>query len=148
MKKLFQNPSKVVFNVIAYAAILLLALLCTLPFVMVVSGSFSSNSAIMRGGYSIFPREFSLESYKAVFKDPDIIGRSYVVSITVTAAGTVLGLVIMTMAGYALQRSDMKYRNAIAFLIYFTTLFGGGLVPWYMLICNLAILACRILFGR
>ncbi len=137
MKKLLKNPSKFVFDLLSYCIIIILTLACTLPFVMVISGSFSSNSAIMRLGYSIFPREFSLDGYKAVFKNPDIIGRSYVVSIIVTVVGTILGLVIMTMAGYALQRNEMKYRNAISFFVYFTTLFSGGLVPWYMLICNL-----------
>lgn len=132
-----RNWSKTLFNALAHVVVGFLVLLCTLPFIMIVSGSFSSNTAIMQQGYSLLPREFSLESYQAIFREPEIIGRSYLVSIIVTVSGTVTGLIVMSMAGYALQRTEMKYRNAISFMIYFTTLFSGGLVPWYMLICSM-----------
>lgn len=131
--------SKTVFNIISYVIVIILVLLCTIPLIMLVSGSFSSNSEILRKGYSILPRGFSLEGYKTVFSQPQTIGRSYVVSILVTLIGTLIGVVIMSMAGYALQREEMKYRNIITFFIYFTTLFQGGLVPWYMLISSLGL---------
>lgn len=137
MFKKTTDASRLVFNVIAKILVFCLVAVCTAPFLMVVSGSFSSNAAIMQHGYSLLPRDFSLDAYRTLFRNPEILGRSYLVSIFVTAAGTLTGLVVMSMAGYALQRSSLKYRNGISFFIYFTTLFGSGLVPWYMLICNL-----------
>jgi len=137
MLKKTNDVSRLVFNVIAKVIVFCMVIACILPFIMVVSGSFSSNTAIMQHGYSLLPRDFSLDGYRAIFRTPEILGRSYLVSIFVTVVGTLIGLVVMSMAGYALQRTNLKYRNEISFFIYFTTLFGSGLVPWYMLICNL-----------
>lgn len=132
-----RQKGKIIFNIIAYVILTVTVIICVVPFLMVVAGSFSSNPAIIKYGYSIFPREFSLDGYRMIFLFPDEIGRAYLVTIAITIAGTLLGIVVMSMAGYALQRREMKYRNALAFVIYFTTLFNCGLVPWYMLISSL-----------
>lgn len=132
-----KEPSRIVFNIIAYVVLAVLSIACIVPFLMVISGSISSNAAIMRDGYSIFPREIDLAAYKLIFSSADVIGRAYGVSIWVTIAGTAGGLVIMSMAGYALQRSELKYSNGISFFFYFSTLFSCGMVPSYMLISNL-----------
>lgn len=135
-----KNPIKryksdvVLFNVIGYIYITILMILCLIPFLLVISGSFTSDEAIMKFGYSLVPKEFSTAAYKMLFTYPDQIIRAYGVSIMVTVVGTFGGLIIMSMAGYVLQRSDFKARNKISFFIYFTTLFNGGLIPWYMLI--------------
>lgn len=130
-------PSRIVFNIIAYTVILLVAVICIIPFLMVISGSISSNAAIMREGYSIFPRELNFDAYKLIFASPDVIGQAYKISIIVTVLGTAGGLIVMSMAGYALQRKEMKYSNAISFFFYFSTLFSAGMVPSYMLISGL-----------
>ncbi|UUZ96577.1 carbohydrate ABC transporter permease [Paenibacillus sp. P25] len=81
----------------------------------------------------MIPMVFSLEGYATVFRFPDQLLKAYGITIFTTVVGTALGLFFMTMAGYVLQRKDFKYRNFFSFFIYFTTLFGGGLVPWYIL---------------
>lgn len=124
------------FRLLAYTVVITGSILCLLPFILILSASLSSNASILQNGYTLIPVEFSLEGYKVIFQVPDELLRSYGVTIFVTAAGTALGLLLMTMAGYVLQRKDFKYRNVFSFLIYFTTLFGGGLVPYYMLITN------------
>jgi len=129
--------SKIIFNIIAYFILIIAVTMCAIPFLMVLSGSFSSNPAIVKYGYSIFPRSFSLDGYRMIFLYPEEIGRAYSVSTTVAVSGTLAGLLLMTMAGYALQKKELKYANAIAFFIYFTTLFNCGLVPWYMMISSL-----------
>ena len=137
IKKTEMTRSRMLFNIVAYVILIVTVLLCTVPFLMVISGSFSENSRIIREGYSIIPRGFSLDGYRIIFLFPKEIGRAYYVSIMVTALGTLLGLVITSMAGYALQSKHLRYRNPIAFFLYFTMLFSGGLVPWYMVIINL-----------
>ncbi|MDU2243603.1 MAG: carbohydrate ABC transporter permease, partial [Paenibacillus sp.] len=89
---------------------------------------------IKRFGFNFWPREFSTFSYKIVFENPDLIIGSYLVTIGITVCGTALGLFLVAMTGYALQRPDFAYRNRISFFIYFTTLFTGGLVPFYLLV--------------
>lgn len=131
------EPGKLVFNIIACSIITLLVLVSILPFVMIISGSLSNSQAIMKNGYSLFIQDFTVDAYRMIFRFPEEIGKSYVVSIFVTVMGTVFGLFIMTMAGYVLQRRDLRYSNQIAFFFYFTTLFSGGLVPWYMMIAKM-----------
>lgn len=132
-----REPSRIVFNIIAYTILLVLTIVCLIPFLMVISGSISSNAAIMREGYSVVPRQIDFSAYKLIFSTPDVIGRAYGITIFVTVVGTLGGLLIMSMAGYALQRNELKYSGAISFFFYFSTLFSCGMVPSYMLITNL-----------
>jgi len=129
--------SRIVFNIAAYIIVTFAVVASIVPFLMIISGSFSSNASIIKYGYSIFPRDFSLDAYRMLFLYPKEMIRAYGVSITVTVVGTLIGLIIMSMAGYVLQRKDLKYRGQLSFFIYFTTLFNCGMVPWYMLISNL-----------
>lgn len=121
-------------HTIAYVVILGLSVACLLPFLLIISASLTSNESIIRDGYHLIPGQFSLEGYKTVFIFPDEVLRAYTVTIVTTVVGTALGLFFMTMSGYVLARKDFKYRNTFSFYIYFTTLFGGGLVPWYIMI--------------
>lgn len=120
-------------NIIAYAFCSIIALLCLIPFIMILSGSFSSESAIIANGFSILPQDFSMEAYKTVFKEPITIIRAYATTIILTAVGTVVGLLIQTMTAYVLARKDFEWRNGFSFFFYFTTLFSGGLVPTFIL---------------
>ncbi|MCR2802308.1 carbohydrate ABC transporter permease [Paenibacillus soyae] len=124
------------FRLLAYTVVLAGSLACILPFILILSASFSSNESILQEGYGFIPPKFSLEGYEIIFRVPGDVLRAYGVTTFATIAGTAVGLLLMTMAGYVLQRRDFKYRNLFSFLIYFTTLFGGGLVPYYMLITN------------
>ncbi|UUZ85063.1 carbohydrate ABC transporter permease [Paenibacillus sp. P26] len=116
-----------------YAFITLTSLACLLPFLLILSASMTKNESIVKDGFHMIPMVFSLEGYATVFRFPDQSLKAYGITIFTTVVGTALGLFFMTMAGYVLQRKDFKYRNFFSFFIYFTTLFGGGLVPWYIL---------------
>ncbi len=133
--KIFSARS--VFDGFGYFYLTLIGLLCLIPFLLVLAGSFTANQVIIQYGYSIIPRELSLDAYKAIFLFPEKIISAYEVSILVTTTGTVVGVFFMSMAGYALQRKELKYANKISFFIYFTTLFNCGLIPWYLLIVGL-----------
>jgi putative aldouronate transport system permease protein len=100
---------------------------------MVVSGSLSSEEAVRFTGFSLWPRDFSLEAYETVFQEPGVIGRAYMVTILLTIICTCLGLFLQTMTAYVLSRKDFVWRNKFSFFFYFTMLFSGGLVPYYIL---------------
>jgi len=125
-----------VFNVIAYAVVGFFGIITLLPFVILLSGSFTSEDSIIQKGYSIFPSEFSSEAYKLVFREPDAILHSYVVTVSVTIIGTILSLFFSAMAAYVLYRKEVKHRNQLSFFLYFTTLFNGGLASFYIIINN------------
>ncbi|MGG3456275.1 carbohydrate ABC transporter permease [Paenibacillus rhizolycopersici] len=124
----------IIVKIVGYLFIGFFSVCCLLPFLLVLGTSFTSESAIKRFGFNFWPREFSAFSYKIVFENPDLIVGSYLVTIGITVCGTALGLFLVAMTGYALQRPDFAYRNRISFFIYFTTLFTGGLVPFYLLV--------------
>lgn len=121
----------------AYVFITLLALACLIPFLLMVGTSFTNEATVREYGFNLWPRQFDLLAYRLVFENPDLIIGSYVVTIVMTVCGTLLGLFLISMAGYALQRPDFEFRNHISFYIYFTTLFSGGLVPFYLLIVKI-----------
>ena len=123
---------RIVFNVIAYIVLALLSLICLLPFLLVISGSFSDQQSIQLNGYQLIPQNFSLDAYKMLFRIPEEMLQAYGVTIFVTAAGTFLGLLFTSMAAFVLANKDFRYRYQVSFFFYFTSIFGGGLVPWYI----------------
>ncbi|ACT03346.1 carbohydrate ABC transporter permease [Paenibacillus sp. JDR-2] len=124
----------ILLRVIGYIFISLLAVICFIPFLLVISSSLSQESSIVEKGYQLIPAVWSTEAYSVLFKYPEQMLRAYGVTIAVTAIGTLVGLFVTAMTAYVLQRKDFRWRNQFAFFFFFTTLFSGGLVPWYMLI--------------
>jgi putative aldouronate transport system permease protein len=131
-RKVRLDKSDYMLRGISYLTVTLFTLFCALPFIMIVSASFSSEGAIMREGFGLLPKEFTLDAYEYIFRAPRQIIGSYVVTILMTVCGTALGLFVIAMTGYALQRRDFPFRNWISFFIYFTTLFSAGLAPTYL----------------
>lgn len=115
-----------------YVVITIYALACIFPFFIIISTSFTSEMVIRAQGVQLFPKEFTLEAYNMVTKSGGI-WKSYILTILMTGIGTFLGLSIIAMTGYALQRKDFPFRNVISFYIYFTSLFSAGLAPYYLL---------------
>lgn len=131
--KIHMTGSTVAIKIISYVFIGFFSLMCLFPFVLLVSSSFTSERAIMEYGFRLWPKEFSTFAYKIIFENPKLILGSYVITIVITVVGTFIGLFLVAMTGYALQREDFPYGDKISFYIYFTTLFSGGLVPFYLL---------------
>lgn len=130
--KVKMSKDEIVFNVIGYIVILFFVVMSILPIWLIVAGSFSSNTAILTSGYSIGIKEFTLDAYKIVFKVPAEILSAYKVSIIVTACGAFSVLFICSSAGYVLSCRSFKYRKAMSFYYFFTTIFSAGLAPWYV----------------
>lgn len=129
-----KDHSQIVINIITYILVTVFCLMCILPFWMIIASSFSSEEGIRRTGFTLWPTDVSTYSYELLFRSPDQMIGAYVVTICLTALGTLIGLFLVSMTGYALQRKDFPYRNGIMFYIYFTSLFSAGLVPFYLLI--------------
>ena len=140
-KNMHDRPTKVkldssdkIIRGTTYVLVSIFSLMCILPFWMVIASSFSTEAAIRRTGFTLFPTDFSTYAYELLFRSPDQMIGAYVVTIGLSVIGTLIGLFIVSMTGYALQRQDFPYRNGIMFYIYFTSLFSAGLVPFYLLI--------------
>jgi putative aldouronate transport system permease protein len=120
--------------------ILLAALLLVLyPVIYILSSSFSSPIAVSSGKVVLFPVDFSLRGYKAVFEYRDIV-RSFANTIFYTISGTLINLTMTILAAYPLSRKRMPGKGIIMFLFTFTMIFSGGLIPSYMLNSSLGLL--------
>ncbi len=131
-KKKYKGYDKLVFNVVSHVTLFVLAAACLLPFWLVISGSVSDQQSIWLNGYQLIPTHFSLDAYKMLFRIPQELLCAYGVTILVTVSGTGLGLLVTSMASYVLANKNFRYRYQVSFFFYFTSIFGGGLVPWYI----------------
>ena len=132
-KKIRMTGDQIAVSLFGYLFIGLFALICLLPFYLILIASFTPENDMIRSGYPILPGNFSLEAYALCLKNPMAILRAYGVTAGITVVGTFLAVFLATMTGYVLSRRDFPWRNGFAFFFFFTTLFSGGLVPWFML---------------
>jgi len=115
---------------------ILCTIACVLPLIIVFSASITNEKTVTMYGYSLIPRDFSLESYKYIFKNIMVVLRAYGVTMLVTVTGSTLSLIIISLYAYPISRKDFKYRSVFTFIVFLTMLFNGGLVPWYMVYVN------------
>ena len=108
------------------------SLIAILPFILIFMASITEEKSLTQYGYSFFPKQFSLDAYKYLVNQISTVGRAYLTSIGLTVVGTVGNMLLTTMFAYPLSREDFKYRGIFAFILFFTMLFNGGIVPSYM----------------
>lgn len=120
-------------RLVLHALFMSMVISFVIPLIAILSISLSGEQDIITSGYSLFPRRIDLTAYTYIFRKPELIIRSYKVTILVTAISTVLYLVMISLCAYPLSRPDFKYRKGITFYLFFTMLFNGGLVPSYIL---------------
>ena len=108
------------------------SLLFILPFVLIISASFTNEQSLVAEGYKLIPSNFSTEAYKYVFRNPQQLLDSYKVTIFYSLAATFFGVIVMAMLAYPLSKPNYKYKKIVTFFIFFTMLFSGGLIPSYI----------------
>lgn len=121
------------FNRVATIILAILVVIAILPIVLIVIASFTEESALIRNGYTYFPEKLSLDAYYYMVKQGVMIVRSYGVSFFVTIVGTSMSVLLTTMLAYPMSRKSFRYRNVLAFFVFFTMLFNGGIVPSYIM---------------
>ncbi|MGG4552717.1 carbohydrate ABC transporter permease [Paenibacillus humicus] len=131
----FKRPSlgSRIFNFVNYALLLLFALACLLPFVNVVASSFASTQEIVSKKFVLFPTTFSLDAYRFIFSTPTIF-KGLGVSIGTTLAGTAVSMTLTALMAYGLSRKYLSGRIVINFIIVFSMLFSGGMIPTFLVV--------------
>ena len=120
-------------QILMHVFMILLVVLCVAPFLLMVMSSLTEEATLTRNGYSFFPQVFSLETYRYIIRSQGTILHGYVMTIVVTVIGTAANLLLTILFAYPLSRRDLPYRGVISFILFFTMLFNGGLVPTYMM---------------
>jgi putative aldouronate transport system permease protein len=133
-----KNKNKIVlmkgereFHYMSLVVMTLLMLFCVVPLILMLTVSFSSENSLLHG-YRFIPDEWSIDAYAFMWAKRATIMRAYGLTIIVTIIGTVINLIITSMFAYPLSRRDFKPRNVIAFALFFTMLFNGGMTASYM----------------
>ncbi|KIL41471.1 ABC transporter permease [Gordoniibacillus kamchatkensis] len=122
-----------------YGALAAFALLTFLPFLYVISASFTASEVLLQKSFVLFPTRFSLDAYRYIFSTETML-RSLAVTVFVTAAGTFVNLVMTVLMAYPLARHYLRGRTVIMRLIVFTMLFNGGMIPTYLVVKSLGLL--------
>ncbi|AGA56629.1 Binding-protein-dependent transport systems inner membrane component [Thermobacillus xylanilyticus] len=115
-----------------HAIMAALSAACLFPFILLFVVSFSDEQSIILNGYSLIPDSFSLEAYRYLWGQLTPLARAYGITVLITAVGTITGLLISSLLAYSLSRDEMPLRRVLSFLVVFTLLFNGGLVPTYL----------------
>jgi putative aldouronate transport system permease protein len=127
------------FSVTNYMVLTGFGLLALVPFIHVLAQSFSSYRAIMSGEVALWPVNFTMSAYQEVFQDTAFL-RSFLVSVERTVIGTVVNVTLSCLLAYPLSRSYIKGRNAVIFMMVFTMIFSGGMIPTYLLVKEVGLL--------
>lgn len=127
MKK---SKKKNIGQIVLHVFFCILCLCFILPLILVVSISLEGGS---NPGFKLIPEKFTLLAYEMIFANPKVILDAYKTTIFYSVVGTVSSLVVMAMLAYTLSRQEFKLRNVYTFILFFTTLFSGGMVPAYIL---------------
>ncbi|GIP44360.1 putative ABC transporter permease protein YtcP [Paenibacillus sp. J45TS6] len=127
------------FVAVNYTLLTIIALVTVLPFIHVVAGSFTTNAEIAAKKFVLIPTVWSLEAYKFIFST-DTIFRALSVSVGVTVIGTLLSMFVTSLMAYGLSRRDLDGRNVIMFLVVFTMLFSGGMIPTFLVVKELGLI--------
>ncbi len=151
--KIKKSRGEIIFDIVVYAIAALFCLYCLYPFAIILGSSFETESNFAINGFPIIPKDFSLKAYQMVLGDSQIF-KAYGVTIFTTVVGTLFSMFLTITMAYPLSLKKVKFRNVITFFVYFTMLFGGGLVPTYLLISktldmknNIFVLVIPVAFG-
>ncbi|BBI31884.1 carbohydrate ABC transporter permease [Cohnella abietis] len=126
-----------VYQLLLHIIFIITSILVIIPVILVLAVSFSDENSIFIEGYSFIPKKFSMDAYTYLWQDKMAILHAYGVSISVTVIGGIIGLLLTALFAYPISRRDFPLRNVFSFYVFFTILFGGGLVPWYMVFTNI-----------
>ncbi len=120
-------------KIIPHIVLILMTIIALTPIILLFIASITDEQELIKNGYSFFPKKLSLYSFQYIFRSSATIFRAYGITLFVTAVGTLANMTLTVMLAYPLSRPELKCRNAVTFLVFFTMLFNGGLVPTYIM---------------
>ena len=128
-----------IFNFFNYSLLIIIGLACFIPFLNVIASSFATTQEVVEKDFILFPTTFTLSAYEYIFSTPTIF-KSFAVSIGVTGVGTLVSMVLTSLMAYSLSRKYLVGRRFLNFVVVFTMLFSGGMIPTYLVVKNLGLI--------
>ena len=127
------NNRKKIYQVVICIILMLVTLCMVLPIVLLFMSSITDENTLIINGYSFFPEKFSLDAYRYILSNSKTIFRAYGITILVTLVGTVANIALTSLMAYPLSLRYFPGKRVVSFLVLFTMLFNGGLVPTYIM---------------
>lgn len=124
------------WRIVAHIVMILLSALALLPFLLLIIASFTDETAALLNGYSYFPEKWSVEAYGYILENSGTFFRAYGVTLIVTVVGTIVSVVLTALTGYVLSKRNLPGVKVMNFIVIFTMLFNGGLIPTYVSYTN------------
>lgn len=124
------NSNQLILNI----ALSIISILIIVPFILLVSVSFSSEADVSKYGYSLFPKKIDFSAYKFLLTNSSALLQAYKITAIYSIIGTLLSVLLMAMLAYPLSKPNYKLRTPLNYFLFFPMLFSGGLVPTYILI--------------
>ncbi|MBP2110554.1 carbohydrate ABC transporter permease [Paenibacillus silagei] len=128
-----------IFTFVNTAILVLIALVCLLPFINIIASSFATTQEVMAKRFILFPTTFSLDAYRYILSTPTIF-RGLGVSVGVTVAGTLVSMLLTALMAYGLSRRYLPARNTINFIVVFSMLFSGGMIPTFLVVKSVGLI--------
>lgn len=138
MERSVKGNGEKVFQTVIVVILSILLLAAVLPFILLIASSLSDEATLLQQGYGFWPKQFSLYAYEYLFVTNTVtIFRAYGITFFITIVGTILSLLIGPMLAWPLSRKDYPRARVLTFVIFFTMLFNGGMVPSYIMWTNI-----------
>ena len=138
----YKTLGNIIYKAVIYLFMLLVLIVCLVPFLYIISVSLSDSVAVVNGEVFIHPVGFSLEAFEQIFAYPNFF-RAYGNTIFYTIAGTLISLVMMTLFAYPLSKTFLKGQKIVMKFVIFSMFFSGGMIPNYLLISSLHMVNTR-----
>ena len=136
--KMKESVGSIIGKIVIYGSLILFSIAIIIPFWMVFIKSFMSDTDIMNHPLALWPEEFQLSGYETIFTNKLYnFGRAFINSVYITVVGTIYQLAITTLTAYAMSKKKLPGKNIIMFYFVFTMYFGGGTIPYYLVIKDL-----------
>ena len=139
MAKYYRSKENIIFDTCVILLVVLVLVVCLVPFMYVISASFSGSKPLTNGEVFLYPKDFTFNAYIKIIDYPNFLN-SYWNTIKYTVCGTALCLVMTCLMAFPLAHSKLKGHGFIMKLVIFTMFFGGGLIPKYMLVSRLKLI--------
>ena len=126
------SKSRIVFNIINYTALVLLSLMFVVPYIYIISASFSDEITFVKEGFTLLPKKWSVEAYRCLLTTDSQMLRSIANSLILTIGGTLVTTIVSMLYAYPLSRKYLRGRKFFSLYMIFTMLFSGGLIPYFL----------------
>lgn len=130
---MLKTKGRKIYQAFIHTVLLLVTLCMVLPLLLLFMSSITEENTLIANGYSFFPEKFSLAAYEYIIRQATTVFRAYGITVFVTAVGTVMSLAMTSLTAFPLSIRNLPGRRILSFIVFFTMLFSGGLVPSYIM---------------